>query len=100
MGLIKLYPIIYILRVDEWLNCCLKTQSRHLCSDWPLSSVAPHLVAHVDFCEAEGAEVRVGSLHRRFDGLSEQLVHKLADERPHLLHGLDRIWGGGGGQWW
>lgn len=65
----------------------------HLCSDWPLSSVTPHLVAHVDLGEAEGAEVRVGALHRRLDGLSEQLVHKLADERPHLLHGLE-------GRWW
>lgn len=48
----------------------------------------PHLVAHVDLGEAEGAEVGVGSLHRRLNGLSEQLVHKLADERPHLLHRL------------
>lgn len=32
--------------------------------------------------------MRVGSLHRRLDGLSEQLVHELADERPHLLHRL------------
>lgn len=32
--------------------------------------------------------MRVGSLHRRLNGLSEQLVQKLADERPHLLHRL------------
>lgn len=50
--------------------------------------LSPHLVAHVDLSEAEGAEVRVGTFHRRLDRLSEQLVHKLADERPHLLHGL------------
>ncbi len=47
-----------------------------------------HLVAHVDLGEAEGAEMRVGALHRRLNGLPEQLVHKLADERPHLLHRL------------
>lgn len=52
--------------------------------------LAAHLVAHVNLGEAEGAEVWVGALHRRLDGLSEQLVHKLADERPHLLHRLDR----------
>lgn len=49
---------------------------------------ASHLLAHVDLGEAEGAEVRVGAFHRRLNGLSEQLVHKLADERPHLLHRL------------
>lgn len=47
-----------------------------------------HLVAHVNLGEAEGAEMRVGALHRRLDGLSEQLLHKLADKRPHLLHRL------------
>lgn len=47
-----------------------------------------HLVAHVDLGEAEGAEMRVGTLHRRLDGLSEQFVHKLADKWPHLLHCL------------
>lgn len=47
-----------------------------------------YLVAHVDLGEAEGAEVRVGALHRRLDGFSEQLVHELADERPHLFHRL------------
>lgn len=47
-----------------------------------------HLVAHVDLAEAEGAEMGVGAPHRRLDGLSEQLVHKLTDERPHLLHRL------------
>lgn len=51
-------------------------------------SVTRHLVAHVDLGEAEGAEMRVGALHRRLDRLPEQLVHKLADERPHLLHRL------------
>lgn len=48
----------------------------------------PHLVAHVDLGEAEGTEVRVGCLHRRLDGLPEQLVHKLTYERPHLLYRL------------
>lgn len=47
-----------------------------------------HLVTHVDLGEAECAEMRVGSLHRWLDGVSEQLFQKLADERPHLLHGL------------
>lgn len=47
-----------------------------------------HLVPHVDLGEAEGAEMRVGALHGRLDGLPEQLVHELADERPHLLHRL------------
>lgn len=47
-----------------------------------------HLVAHVNLGEAEGAEMRVGALHCRLDGLSEQLLHKLADKRPHLLHRL------------
>lgn len=47
-----------------------------------------HLLAHVDLGEAEGAEVRVGASHRRLDRLSEQLVHKLADKRPHLFHRL------------
>lgn len=79
------------------MNCRLQTKSRHLCSDWPPSSVTPHLVAHVDFGEAEGAEVWVGALHRRLDGLSEQLVHKLADEWPQLLHGLDKRVGDDGG---
>lgn len=51
-------------------------------------SVTRHLVAHVDLGEAEGAEMRVGALHRRLDRLPEQLVHKLADEWPHLLHRL------------
>lgn len=49
-----------------------------------------HLVAHVDLGEAEAAEVRVGALHCRLDGLSEQLIHKLADKRPHLLYRLQR----------
>lgn len=52
------------------------------------ASSSRHLVAHVDLGETEGAEMRVGALHRRLDGLSEQLVHELADERPHLLHRL------------
>lgn len=46
--------------------------------------------------------MRVGAPHRRLDGLSEQLVHKLADERPHLLHRLraerKRQKNGGGGE--
>lgn len=58
--------------------------------------MTPHLVAHVDFGEAEGAEVRVGALHCWLNGLSEQLVHKLADEWPHLLHCLGRRWWRGG----
>lgn len=63
--------------------------------DWPLAlAPTPHLVAHVDLGEAEGAEVGVGALHRRLDGLSEQLFHKLANERPHLLHRLDGRWSG------
>lgn len=49
-----------------------------------------HLVAHVNLGEAEGTEMRVGALHRRLDGLSEQLLYKLADKRPHLLHRLRR----------
>lgn len=32
--------------------------------------------------------MRVGALHRRLDRLPEQLVHELADERPHLFHRL------------
>ena len=47
-----------------------------------------HLVSQVDLAEAEGAQVSVGLLHRRLDGLVEQLLHKLADVRPHLLHRL------------
>lgn len=50
--------------------------------------ISCHLVAHVDLGEAEGAQMRVGALHRWLDGLPEQLVHKLADEWPHLLHRL------------
>lgn len=47
-----------------------------------------YLLSHVDLGEAEGAEVRVGAFHRRLNRLSEQFVHKLTDERPHLLHRL------------
>lgn len=50
--------------------------------------VCADLVAHVDLGEAKGAEMRVGPLDRRLDALPEQLVHKLANERPHLLHRL------------
>jgi hypothetical protein len=49
-----------------------------------------HLVPHVDLGEAEGAEVSVSPLHSRLDGLSEQLVNKLTDVRPHLFHCLGR----------
>lgn len=73
------------------MSCCRREKKNSRCSssDWPLPLATPHLVAHVDLGEAEGAEVGVGALHCRLDGLSEQLVHKLADERPHLLHRLE-----------
>lgn len=47
-----------------------------------------HFVSDVDLAEAEGAEVRVGLLHRRLDRLVEQFLHKLADVGPHLFHCL------------
>lgn len=47
-----------------------------------------HLLTHIDFGEAEGAEVRVGTFHRRLNRLSEQFVHELADKRPHLFDRL------------
>ena len=54
------------------------------------ASASLYLVAQVDPGETEGAEVGVCSSHRRLDGLSEKLVHKLADEWPHLFHRLRR----------
>lgn len=47
-----------------------------------------HFVSYVNFAEAEGAEVGVGLLHRRFDRLVEEFLHKLADVGPHLFHCL------------
>ena len=61
-------------------------ESRGPISDWGLSS--PHLLAHVDLGEAERAEMSVGASHRWLNRLSEQLVHKLTDKRPHLFHRL------------
>lgn len=67
----------------------LKQNSSSSCSGyWRRDLLSRHLVAHVNLGEAEGAEVRVGFLHSRLDGFSEQLVQKLADERPQLLHCL------------
>lgn len=47
-----------------------------------------HFVSNVDLAEAESAEVRVGLLHRRLDGLAEQFLHEFADVGPHLFHCL------------
>lgn len=50
----------------------------------PAACCLTHFVSDVDLAEAEGAEVGVGHLHGRLDGLVEELLHQLTDVGPHL----------------
>lgn len=54
----------------------------------PAASFLTHFVSDVDLAEAEGAEVGVGRLHGRLDGLVEDFLHELTDVGPHLSNRL------------